>query len=81
MTRDELKQATAIAMDRNTDLSNVDDSLFLGFGLPSFKPVNVTLRQVAKLIRWQAVMLNDEIDAQMYDEVAQVGRRKFVVCG
>jgi len=81
MTRDELKQATAIAMDRNADLSNVDDSLFFGFGLPNYKPVNVTLRQIAKLIRWQAVQLNGELNADLYNEVADVGRRKFVVCG
>ena len=81
MTKQELQAATAIAMDKTQDLSNVDDGIFWGFGLPSFDSVNVTLRQVAKLIRWQAVMWNGELDAAMYNEVAIAGRRKFSICG
>lgn len=81
MTRDEFKQATEMALDRKQDLTNVDDSIFWGFGLPEFEPVNVTVRQVAKLIRWQAVMFNGELDASAYNEVAEIGRRKFSICG
>jgi len=81
MTKQEIQQATSIAMDSKVELSGVDISVFNGFGLPDFKPVRVTIRQIARLIRWQAVMFNGELDADMYNKVADAGRRKFMVCG
>jgi len=45
--------ACRLAFDRDTDLSSVSDEPLHGCGLPGFKPVQVTMQQVAKLIRWQ----------------------------
>lgn len=49
----EIKLATSIARDSSIDLSDVDDGILFGFGLPDFKPVTVSLRVVAKCMRWQ----------------------------
>jgi len=78
MNKNELNQALTIAQS-NESLGHVDISIFEGFGLSSYAPVNVTIRQVASLIRWQAIQLNGEIDAQNFDEIANVGRTKFRV--
>ena len=80
MNKNELNQALTIAKSNET-LTNVDISTFAGFCLPGFAPVNVTSRQIASLIRWQAFQFNGEIDAQAFDEIASVGRKKFNVCG
>jgi hypothetical protein len=80
VTKKDVQLAMSIAIDSNIDLSGVDDSIFNGFGLPGFNPVSVTLRQVAKLIRWQAIMFNGEFDAYMYNEIVSIGRKKFIVC-
>lgn len=80
MNREQFAQATVIAMDSGISLSHVDDGIFLGCGLPGFQPVNVTIRQVARLIRWQCVQFNGELDAREYDELARLARRLFRVC-
>lgn len=81
MTLNQFQAAFAIAKDTNRDLSNVDDSLLYGFGLPSFRPVHTTLEAVAKIIRWQALQFNGEWDAAALNEVAECGRRMFIVLG
>jgi len=80
MTKKELNQALTLAKS-NENLSNVDISIFNGFGLPRFAPVNVTSHQIASLIRWQAIRLDGEIDAQNFNEIGTIGRKKFNVCG
>ena len=80
MTKKELNQALNIAYSVET-LTKVDISIFDGFGLPGFAPVNVTSLQVASLIRWQAIRLDGEIDAQNFNEIGTIGRKKFNVCG
>jgi hypothetical protein len=79
MTLVQFRKAFAIADDQSIDLSNVDDSILYGCGLPEFKPVYTTLEAVAKLIRWQALQFNGQWDAQELDEVATIGRKKFMV--
>ena len=81
MTLNQFQQAFAIAKDFNRDLSNVDDSILYGYGLASFKPVHTTLEAVAKTIRWQALMMNGEWDAEALNEVAENGRKNFLVLG
>ena len=83
MTKDELNKAADIAQS-DTDLSNETDQIhiFDGFALPDFKPVYVTIEQVAALIRWQCVLLNGAgFNADAFDEVARIGKRKFIVVG
>jgi hypothetical protein len=81
MTLVQFQSAFAIAKDFNRDLSNVDDSILYGYGLNSFKPVYTTLEAVAKTIRWQALQFNGEWDAEALNEVAEAGRRNFLVLG
>ena len=81
MTLQQFQQAFDIAKNFNRDLSNVDDSILFGYGLPDFKPVHTTLEAVAKTIRWQALQFNGQWDAEALNEVAEAGRRNFLVLG
>lgn len=81
MTKHEFNAAFKIANDFSIDLSNVDDSHLYGYGLPDFKPVHVTLEQVAKEIRWAALQFNGEWNGSVLDEVAKLARRNFIVLG
>lgn len=83
MTKEEFKQAVELARDRQGYLGFDDTNIhiFSGFCLKGFKPVHCTLADVADLIRWQAFKFNGEIDAQALDEIAEVGRHKFIVVG
>ncbi len=80
MTNGELKDAMAIATsdaDLSAETGQID--IFSGFGLPDFKQVAVTTRQVASLIRWQALAFDGSIDAEALNEIAHAGRRKFQI--
>jgi len=81
MTKNQFQTAFAIAKDFNIDLSEVDDSTHFGFGLREFVPVHTTLEAVAKTIRWQALQFNGQWNAEALDEVAQCGRKNFIVLG
>ena len=78
MRKAELSEALKLAQDPNVDLSAEDD-LFNGFGLPDFKPVTCTIRQLAKLVRWQCICLNGAVDGNNLNEIAEIGRKKFIV--
>lgn len=78
MTLAQFQKAFAIA-NSNVDLSNVDDSILFGYGLPTFKPVHTTLEAVAKTIRWQALQFNGQWNAEALNEVAELGRKNFLV--
>jgi hypothetical protein len=87
MNTKQLNAAMKIAEDKS--IRFIDDngkhlediSVFDGFGLHSFAPVIVTLRQVAFLIRWQCFNLGGSIDSAALKEIAVAGRRKFTVIG
>jgi len=79
MTLAQFQKAFAIANDASIDLSNVDDSILFGCGLPRFKPVHTTLEAVAKLIRWQAMQFNGQWNAEALNEVAELGRKNFLI--
>ena len=82
MTKKEFAAAVAIAQS-NDELNDVDihdnNAVFDGFGLPEFNVVFVTLKQVAKLIRWQAQYLTGGFDQEAMQEVAKAGRHKFMI--
>ena len=78
MTRPQLSRALNLALT-DTDLSREDISQFWLFGTKDYTQRFVTIRQVARLIRWQCVMFNGSVDSKALDEVAQVARRKFIV--
>lgn len=78
MTRNEFKQAFALA-NSDAELSASAAGIFDGFGLPNFSPVHVTIAHVAELIRWQAKYLNGEWDAEALQEIADLGRKRFLI--
>lgn len=81
MNKAEMTQALAIAKDNTIDLLNEDISLFDGYGLSDFVPVHVTLRQVARIIRWQAQCLDGTWDANEINQIANKGRKRFMIIG
>ena len=82
MTKTELSNAVELATS-DVDLGNetLQIDIFDGFGLPDFKPVTVTTRQLAALIRWQAEYLGggSGLDAAALNEIATIGRKRFLV--
>ena len=81
MTMQEIKQATKIALNPAIDLSNVDDSILYGFGLPEFRPVYTTLQTVAKCMRWQSCMFNGGWDDKEYNENLPHYKRNVRIIG
>lgn len=81
MTKNQFDAAFNIAKNVSIDLTNVDSSHMFGYGLPNFNPVHVTLEQVAKEIRHHALQFNGEWDGEALNEVANLGRRNFIVLG
>lgn len=78
MKNSDFARALRLAQDLSQDLSQVDDSAIFGCGLPGFKPVFVTVKQVAKFIRWQSLCLNGNFDSEAIAECAQIARKVFV---
>ncbi len=68
MTTTEIKLATAIAQDRSIDLSKENMDVLCGFGLEDFKTVNVSLRVVAKCMRWQCQCMDGSWDYKQFNE-------------
>lgn len=80
MTREQLQTALALATSRRG--LNLDDlALFDRFGLPDFKPVTCTVSALAMLVRWQCICFNGSIDPDALDEIASIGRHRFLVLG
>ena len=80
MNKFEYSAALHIAQSKD-DLSIEDTDVFFGLGLGGFVPVHVTLRQVARLMRWQALQLNGQWDGEALNEIAIHGRRNFIIVG
>lgn len=79
MNKAELSQALEIAQN-NEDLSGETDQLdiFNGFALSNFKQITVSIHQLAALVRWQCVQMNNSIDTDALDEISRC-RHKFIV--
>jgi hypothetical protein len=80
MTKHQLSEALTIARS-DADLSErgINTGPFWGFGLPDFVPTFCTIESLAALIRWQCVYLNGGIDTEALNEIARIGRHKFIV--
>lgn len=82
MTKQQFSEAVKIATSAR-DLSDVDDAVLYGCGLPEFKyPVYTTVDAVAKLIRWQCcgIFSNSTIvDSVELDNMAHIARKKFQI--
>tara|TARA_Y100000034_G_C6854379_1_gene388016 strand:- start:835 stop:1080 length:246 start_codon:yes stop_codon:yes gene_type:complete len=79
MNKQEMTQALEIAKDQSQNLTDVDTDVMFGYGLPDFKPVHVTTRQVASIIRWQAGRFDGTWDAKEIDDIANLGRKRFMI--
>jgi hypothetical protein len=80
MTTQQLSAALELAQS-DADLSRESIGHFDGYGLNGFEPVLCTVQQVARLVRWQCIQLNGATDADALNELAQFGRRRFIVVG
>ena len=78
MNAAQFKKAFSLA-DSDRCLDNVDDTHLFGYGLPDFKPVFTTIEAVAKVIRWQARYLNGKWDQNELNEIARLGRKRFLI--
>ena len=81
MTKQEFKQAVQIAALGSNGYGDADDSILYGCGLSDFKPVTVTLKQVARFINWQAMQFNGEWNAIELDNCAAIAKKKFQIVG
>lgn len=64
-------------------LINEDIDLFDGFALPDFQPVYCTIRQVARLIRWQVGWQSFRYswtwDPEELNLIGNLGRKRFLI--
>ena len=83
MTKPEFAKAFEIAkdFDNSPTIMDVDIAIFDGFDLNDFNPVYVTLRQIARLIRYQALYLSGEWDSEALNEIGHFGKKRFIVIG
>ena len=77
MTSAQFKQAVALAKS-DTEIKDEID-IFDGFGLWDFKVVFVSLRQVARLIRWQCATFAGTWDSENMQEIQRHGRKRFQI--
>lgn len=78
MTKEQFAEAFKIARS-DEDLSQVDDSILHGCGLPEFQPVTVTINCFAKLLRYQITQLNGGVDEIELNNMRWIARRKIQV--
>jgi hypothetical protein len=78
MNRIQISKALAIAQS-SEDLSDVDDSTLIGYGLPDFTTTYVTLRQVAKMLRWQCFYFTGEINAEEFDQFCKLAKNRILI--
>lgn len=78
MTTKQFNQALSLATSKE-NLRDASIGVFDGFGLPDFQVVYVTLRQVARLIRWQALQFNGELDQAALREVKFFSKKRFSI--
>ena len=79
MTLAQFQTACKAAQNPTLDLSATDSSMLHGFGLPQFKPIHTSLAAVAKVIRWQALQFDGQWDHEALNEIATIGRKKFLI--
>lgn len=80
MNNDDFKRAFALA-DSDENLSLEDIDIFHGCALPGFSPVVATIRQVARIIRWQAANMGGGWDAEELTSLRDIFRRKVTMVG
>ena len=81
MTKNELKEAFAMAQRGEAYIEVGEMALFDGFGLKDFAPICCTMRQLAGLIVWQCQTFAGTWDMEAFNEIAEAGKRKFTIVG
>lgn len=79
MTKKERQEIMALASNNGIDWQAVDCSVLIGCGLSDFGKKYCTEKQVAALLRYQALQLNGEWDSKELDIMFQIAQRKFMV--
>ncbi len=79
MNKQEFAKALALAKEDAKVPIKTDISIFMGFGLKDFKPVSVTVAQVAKLINYQALMSSGAYDIAALNDVGFHGEKRFII--
>jgi hypothetical protein len=78
MNKKEFKKIWEIANSKE-DLGDTDLTRFEGCAYPEFKKIHVTSREVAALIRYQALNLNGSFDMEEVDNCIFIAREKFTL--
>lgn len=85
MLKKEFSEAFEIASNQKIELDNENApiDIFDGFGLKDFQPVYVTIKQVARLIRWQCSYIYGAsgFDAENLNEIGHYGKKRFLIIG
>jgi hypothetical protein len=79
MTKDQLNMAFAMAKDEAFVSDYKTLAWSLGFGLSDYQPTTISVEALATLIRYQCSCLNGSWDMIALDEIARVGKDKFLV--
>jgi len=79
MNKAEFEKAMKIATDNDRDLSDIDESVLYGCGLPGFGKRTVTLECAAKLLRWQCVRFDGSIDEEELNSMRVICRKRIEV--
>ena len=80
MLKSEFNKAFAMANDPDIPLIHVDYSVLHGCALPEFKyPVHCTTEQLAAMIRWQGQYLFGGWNSEELDQLAKIGKKKFIL--
>jgi len=79
VTKEKRQKIMALANDNSIDWLAVDYSILIGCGLPDFGKKYCTIKQVAALLRWQALQLNGEWDSEELDSIFKIAQKKFLV--
>lgn len=77
----EYKRAFLLAQDADVDLSDESLDIFDGYGLRDFDPVVATVRQVARLMRYQALQFNGDWVNEELTQIKEIFRKKVTMVG
>lgn len=81
MNKQEFQEVYNLAVDSSVDLHQADMSMLDGFGTAGFQPVVVSREAAARMIRYQCVQLNGQIDADKLQECQYAFRHKVSIVG
>lgn len=79
MKKAEFDKAWEIAKNEEIYLDYESLESFDGYGLSGFEPVYVTIKQIARLIRWQCQYINGGWNYKELNEIGRFGKRRFMI--